>query len=54
MRKASAAMCAAAEAEIATWPVGRPFRTDVAMRRITLRVILRVAFGAMPEAETRE
>lgn len=53
MRKASAAMCAAAEAEISTWPVGRPFRTDVAMRRITLRVILRVAFGAMPEAETR-
>ncbi len=54
MRGASDAMCAAAEAEIATWPVGRPFRIDAAMRRITLRVILKVAFGAMPEAETRE
>lgn len=34
-----------ADREIASWPVGRPFRMRPAMQRITLDVILRTVFG---------
>ena len=34
-----------AEREVASWPVGRPFRLDARMQRLTLEVILDVVFG---------
>ena len=38
-----------AEAEIAHWPLGRPFPLRPAMQRITLEVILRAVFGVRGE-----
>ncbi|MEA2307863.1 MAG: cytochrome family [Thermoleophilaceae bacterium] len=38
-------MRAAAERELASWPVGRPFPLRPAMQRVTLEVILRTVFG---------
>ena len=34
-----------AEAEVASWPAGRPFAVLPAMQRLTLRIILRTVFG---------
>src|SRR5258708_32570830 len=34
-----------AEAEVAGWPVGKPFRLHERMRALTLEVILQVVFG---------
>jgi len=38
-------MRSAAERELATWPMGRPFPLRPAMQRVTLEVILRTVFG---------
>ena len=38
-------MRAAAERELAAWPVGRPFALRPSMQRVTLEVILRTVFG---------
>jgi cytochrome P450 family 135 len=40
-----AAMTRAAEEDVATWPVGRPFRLQPRMQAMTLNVILRAVFG---------
>ncbi|MFN0053102.1 MAG: cytochrome P450 [Planctomycetales bacterium] len=37
--------------EVSAWPVGTPFRSLPAMRRITLRVILRTGLGLAPGPE---
>ena len=34
-----------ARAEVATWPVGKPFKLHQRMRDLTLEVILQVVFG---------
>jgi cytochrome P450 len=39
-----------AEREAASWPIGRPFRVDHRMQRLTLEVILDVVFGIADEA----
>jgi cytochrome P450 len=40
--------------EISAWPVGQPLRAADSMRRVTLRVILRAVFGAVPGAGLAE
>jgi cytochrome P450 family 135 len=45
IRLYSETMRRAAERELATWPVGRPFPLRPRMQRITLEVILRTIFG---------
>jgi cytochrome P450 len=43
-----------AEREIASWPVGTPFRLHQRMERLTLEVILEVVFGITDEARKDE
>jgi cytochrome P450 family 135 len=43
-----------AEREIASWPVGEPFRLQERMERLTLEVILEVVFGIADEARKDE
>jgi cytochrome P450 family 135 len=43
-----AAMARAAAVDVATWPVGRPFRLQPRMQAMTLNVILRAVFGLEP------
>jgi cytochrome P450 len=43
-------MRSAAERELASWPLGRPFPLRPAMQRVTLEVILRAVFGVTDEA----
>ncbi len=53
MRSWAGAMSEAADVEIDSWPVGRPFSMLTSMQAVTLRVIIRVVFGyeAGPEAD---
>jgi len=48
------AMRASADLEIDSWPVGEPFSLLPSMQALTLRVILRAAFGYQPGAEQEE
>ncbi|HEV7773831.1 MAG TPA: cytochrome P450 [Conexibacter sp.] len=43
-----------AEREVASWPVGEPFRLHQRMERLTLEVILEVVFGITDEARKDE
>jgi cytochrome P450 len=43
-----------AEREVASWPLGEPFRLHQRMERLTLEVILEVAFGITDEARKDE
>ena len=54
VRRYCEVMAEAAEREIDTWPVGKPFALREAMQRITLEVILRAVFGVRDEARRRE
>src|SRR5919201_7000567 len=45
MRAYEGVMAEATEREVATWPVGEPFRLHSGMQAITLEVILRAVFG---------
>jgi cytochrome P450 len=45
MRAYETAIAEATEAEVATWPLGTPFRLHPSMQAITLEVIMRAVFG---------
>ena len=45
MRKHVGLMCEIAEREVATWPVGVPFKVHDRMQALTLEVIMRIVFG---------
>jgi cytochrome P450 len=46
LRRFEAAMAEATEAEIATWPIDRPFSALPAIHRISTEVVMRAIFGA--------
>jgi cytochrome P450 len=50
IRRYEEVMVEAAERELASWPLERPFALRPAMQRITLEVILRAVFGVREEA----
>ncbi len=54
MRAYEDVMRAAAEREVATWPLGRPFRIHSSMQSITLEVILRAVFGVEDDERRQE
>ena len=56
MRAYTEVMAEATEREVATWPLGEPFRLHTSMQAITLEVIMRAVFGVADErlAELRE
>src|SRR5438445_4243740 len=54
MRAWAGDMREAADVEIDSWPVGRPFSMLTSMQAATLRVIIRVVFGYEPGAEADE
>lgn len=45
LRSYAALMARLADEEVATWPVGQPFRLHERMRAVTLEIILQVVFG---------
>src|SRR6266508_243838 len=49
LRSYAAMVARLAEAEVASWPYGRPFKLHERMRRLTLEIILQVVFGVTAE-----
>jgi cytochrome P450 len=49
LRGYSAMVLELAKADVAKWPVGRPFKVHQRMRNLTLEIILRVVFGVTDE-----
>jgi cytochrome P450 len=52
LRRFEAAMAEATEAEIAKWPIGRPFSALPGIHRISTEVIMRAIFGAQDDGRS--
>jgi cytochrome P450 family 135 len=54
LRRFEVAMAEATEAEIANWPIGRPFSALPGIHRISTEVVMRAIFGAHDDGRSEE